>query len=103
MSFRKGHGKHLFQVIKKQFHTPVVAVAYMWNSSSWVSESRRKTVHLSKPVDECPVYTEYFKEGDSVPSRLCNIHRGSLKQRATRAVAGFFRSLGSAIADIFRR
>ena len=61
------------------------------------------SVSYLKPVDECPVYTEYFKESDTVPSRLCNIHRGSLKQRATRAVAGFFRSLGSAIADIFRR
>ena len=61
------------------------------------------SVSYLRPVEGCPVYTEYFKEGDSVPSRLCNIHRGSLKQRATRAVAGFFRSLGSAIADIFRR
>ncbi|HZS12337.1 MAG TPA: PBP1A family penicillin-binding protein [Nitrospirales bacterium] len=61
------------------------------------------SVSYLKPVEGCPVYTEYFKDGDSIPSRLCPIHRGTLKERATRAVTGFFRSLGSAIADIFRR
>ena len=61
------------------------------------------SVSYLKPVAGCPVYTEYFKDGDSVPSRLCPIHRGTLKERATRAVAGFFRSLGDAIAGIFRR
>jgi 1A family penicillin-binding protein len=54
------------------------------------------------PVDECPVYTEYFKDGDSVPAQLCPIHRGTLKQRAARAVAGLFRSLGRKIGGIFR-
>ena len=44
-----------------------------------------------------------FKEGDSVPSALCPVHRGTLKQRATRAIEGFFRGLGSKIAGIFRR
>jgi penicillin-binding protein 1A len=61
------------------------------------------SVSYLRPVEDCPVYTEYFKEGDSVPSALCPIHRGTLKERATRAVAGFFRSLGSKIAGIFRR
>jgi 1A family penicillin-binding protein len=55
------------------------------------------------PVDGCPVYTEFFKDGDTVPSALCPIHRGSLKQRATRAIGGFFRGLGGKIADLFRR
>ena len=41
------------------------------------------------------MYTEYFKDGDRVPSALCPIHRGTFKQNATRAVSGFFRSLGS--------
>ena len=31
--------------------------------------------HL-KPVEGCPVYTEYFKDGDGVPSQLCDVHRG---------------------------
>ena len=30
-------------------------------------------------------------------------HQGSLKQRASRAIEGFFRGLGGKIAGIFRR
>jgi 1A family penicillin-binding protein len=56
-----------------------------------------------QPVEGCPTYTEFFKEGDSVPAALCPIHRGTLKQRASRAIEGFFRGLGSKIAGIFRR
>jgi hypothetical protein len=55
------------------------------------------------PVDGCPIYPEYFKDGDSVPTALCPIHRGSLKERASRAIEGFFRGLGGKIAGIFRR
>jgi 1A family penicillin-binding protein len=58
--------------------------------------------HL-KPLDGCPVYTEYFKEGDDVPSRLCPVHKGSLRQAAERAVQGVLRGLGRSIAGIFRR
>jgi penicillin-binding protein 1A len=58
-------------------------------------------VSYLRPVDECHVYTEYLKEGDVVPSELCPIHRGSLKERAMRAVGGFLRSLGSKIGGIF--
>ena len=58
--------------------------------------------HL-KPLNECPVYTEYFKDGDGVPSELCPVHRGSLKQVAARAVQGVLRELGRSIAGIFRR
>jgi 1A family penicillin-binding protein len=60
-------------------------------------------VSYMQPVEGCPTYTEYFKEGDPVPSALCPIHRGTLKQRATRAFEGFFRGLGSKIAGVFRR
>jgi membrane carboxypeptidase/penicillin-binding protein len=56
-----------------------------------------------RPVEGCPTYSEYFKDGDSVPSALCPIHQGTLKQRAARAIEGFFRGLGSKIAGIFRR
>jgi len=55
-----------------------------------------------RPVDGCPVYTEYFKEGDKTPTALCQIHRGSLKQRTARVVEGLLRGLGSKIAGIFR-
>ena len=61
------------------------------------------SVSYLQPVEGCPTYTEYFKSGDSVPSQLCPIHRGTIKQRAARAIDGFFRGLGSRIAGIFRR
>ncbi len=58
--------------------------------------------HL-RPVDGCPVYTEYFKDGDEVPSQLCPIHPGSFKQTAERAVIGVLRGIGQEIIGIFRR
>ena len=58
-------------------------------------------VSYLKPVDECSVYTEYFKQGDAIPTELCPIHRGSLRQRAARAVEGVLRSLGRKITGIF--
>ncbi len=60
------------------------------------------SVSYLRPVEGCPTYIEYFKDGDKVPSQLCPIHRGSFKERAARVVGGFFRSLGSKIAGIFR-
>jgi len=57
--------------------------------------------HL-RPVDGCPVYTEYFKDGDDVPSQLCPIHPGSFKQTAERAVMGVLRGLGQRIMGMFR-
>jgi hypothetical protein len=61
------------------------------------------SVSYLRPVEGCPTYIEYFKGGDAVPSQLCPIHRGTLKQRATRVIEGFFRDLGGRIAGIFRR
>jgi penicillin-binding protein 1A len=58
--------------------------------------------HL-RPVDGCPVYTEYFKEGDDRPSELCTLHRGSLKQVVVRSAGRLFRGLGHAVAGLFRR
>ena len=46
-----------------------------------------------KPVENCPTYTEYFKDGDDIPGRLCPIHKGSVKQQIKRAVQGFFGKL----------
>ena len=54
------------------------------------------------PVAGCPTYVEYFKDGDDIPSRLCSIHQGNLKQRAQRAIQGLFGSLGRGIRGIFR-
>lgn len=61
------------------------------------------SVSYLHPVDECPTYTEYFKDGDAVPSMLCPIHRGTFKQRTERAVQGFFRSLGGRLRGLFGR
>ena len=55
-----------------------------------------------RPVDGCPTYDEYFKEGDTVPGRLCPIHKGSVKQRVRRAVEGFFSGMGRRIGRIFQ-
>ena len=61
------------------------------------------SVSYLKPVDGCPTYIEYFKDGDKVPTQLCPLHQGSFKQQATRAIQGLFRSLGSKIAGLFHR
>ena len=55
-----------------------------------------------RPVEGCPTYDEYFKEGDRVPGRLCPIHQGTIKQRVRRAMEGFFSGLGKRIGRIFR-
>ena len=55
-----------------------------------------------RPVDGCPLYTEYLKEGDQVPTRLCPLHRGSLRQRVAGTVRGWATEVGRRIKDIFR-
>ena len=65
-------------------------------------EEQLCSVSYLKPVEGCPVYTEYFKEGDPVPTRLCPIHQGSVKQQIKRAVQGFFSGLGRKLKGIFR-
>jgi 1A family penicillin-binding protein len=59
--------------------------------------------HVSylRPVEGCPIYTEYFKDGDDIPSRLCTIHQGNMKQRVQRAVQGVFGSIGRGLKGIF--
>jgi len=55
-----------------------------------------------KPLDRCPTYTEYFKEGDAVPDKLCPEHGGSLRQVAARALQDVLRAVGHQIGAIFR-
>jgi 1A family penicillin-binding protein len=55
-----------------------------------------------KPVDGCPIYSEYFKEGDQIPDRLCTLHRGSMRQRVTRTIEGWIAEAGRRIRGIFR-
>ena len=59
-------------------------------------------VSYLRPVEDCPVYIEYFKENDDVPSRLCPLHRGTVKQRVRRAFEGFLSGLGRKLKGIFR-
>ncbi len=59
-------------------------------------------ISYGRPVEGCPVYTEYFKDGDHVPSQLCTIHKGNLKQQAQRAVQGVFSAIGRGIRGIFK-
>jgi len=59
-------------------------------------------VSYLKPVETCPVYSEYFKDGDQIPTRLCPIHQGTTKQDLRRAVQGFFAGLGKKLKGIFR-
>jgi 1A family penicillin-binding protein len=61
--------------------------------------------HVSylRPVEGCPVYTEYFKAEDHVPGRLCPLHEGSIKQKVRRAVEGFMAGIGRRIKGWFGR
>lgn len=58
-------------------------------------------ISYHRPVEGCPTYREYFKPGDDIPARLCPIHEGTFKQRAERAVRGFFGALGEGLKGIF--
>ena len=69
---------------------------------SGLREQQLCRVSYLKPVEGCPVYTEYFKEGDAIPSRLCPIHKGSVKQQIKRAMQGFFSGLGKKLKGIFK-
>jgi penicillin-binding protein 1A len=59
-------------------------------------------VSYLRPVEGCPVYTEHFKEGDDVPSRLCTVHQGTVKQRVQKLFEGVLSGLGKKIKGIFR-
>lgn len=65
-------------------------------------EEQLCAVSYLRPVDGCPVYSEYLKEGDESPGRLCTIHQGSIKQRVRRSIEGFFSGLGRKVKGIFR-
>jgi 1A family penicillin-binding protein len=68
-------------------------------------ELRREQICMlsyHRALDGCPGYTEYFKEGDEVPTQLCQIHQGSLQQRAERAIQGLIGAIGKSIRGIFK-
>jgi len=55
-----------------------------------------------RALDGCPSYVEYFKPGDHVPTQLCELHSGSLRQRAERALREVLGVIGEEIREIFR-
>jgi 1A family penicillin-binding protein len=59
-------------------------------------------VSYQRPVEDCPTYTEYFKDGDRQPGRLCTVHRGSFGQHIRRALEGLVSAVGRGVRDIFR-
>ena len=61
------------------------------------SEEPLCRISYLKPVEGCPVYTEYFKEGDDVPSRLCPIHQGTRQAARPARGRGLLLGLGKRI------
>jgi penicillin-binding protein 1A len=59
-------------------------------------------ISYQRAVEGCPSYVEYFKNGDEVPTRLCTIHKGSLKQQAQKVLQGVFAAIGRGIKGIFK-
>lgn len=67
-----------------------------------VREAELCAITHRQPVEGCPVYTEVFKAGDDAPNTLCPLHRGTMRQRVTRAIEGAAESIGRRIRDLFR-
>jgi penicillin-binding protein 1A len=67
-----------------------------------LAEEELCAISYRKPVDGCPIYTEYLKEGDDVPGRLCTLHRGSIRQRLTRTFEGWMSEAGRRVGGIFK-
>jgi 1A family penicillin-binding protein len=58
-------------------------------------------VSYLRPVEGCPVYIEHFKAGDDVPTRLCTVHPGNVKQRVRRVFEDVLSAIGSKVKGIF--
>jgi hypothetical protein len=56
-----------------------------------------------RPVEGCPTYVEYFKDGDEVPSRRCPLHQGSFGQQAERAFDELIDAVERKLKNIFKR
>jgi penicillin-binding protein 1A len=65
-------------------------------------EEQLCSVSYLRPVEGCPVYNEYLKDGDEAPGRLCTIHQGSMKQRVRRTIEGLLSGLGKKLKGIFK-
>jgi penicillin-binding protein 1B len=59
-------------------------------------------ISYQRPVEGCPTYMEHFKDGDDMPSRLCTVHTGNLKQQVQKAVQGLVGAIGRGLRGIFK-
>ena len=73
-----------------------------FNAPPGLQDQELCSVSYVRPVEGCPVYTEHFKERDDVPSRLCTVHKGTVKQRVRRAFEGLLSNIGRELKGIFR-
>ena len=98
---RQAYGARVALPIWAEFmrRTASALPAAEFEPPSGLREVEMCRISYLRPVEGCPTYVEYFKDGDQVPSRLCPIHQGSFRQEARRAigevVAGLLRKLGS--------
>jgi membrane carboxypeptidase/penicillin-binding protein len=67
-----------------------------------LAEETLCAITYRKPVDGCPLYTEFLKEGDEVPGQLCTLHHGSIRQRLARTIQGAMAEVGRRLRGIFR-
>jgi penicillin-binding protein 1A len=101
---REGYGARYALPIWSEFMRAAVRrrPAGDFTEPSALREETLCRVSYLRPVEECPTYTEYFKEGDDIPSRLCPIHQGTVKQQIQRAVQGLFGAIGRKLKGIFK-
>jgi penicillin-binding protein 1A len=97
---REGYGARYALPIWSEF---MKAAARKRGARDGMREFQLCKLSYLKPVEGCPTYNEYFKEGDDIPSRLCPVHQGNVKQQITRAVKGLFSGIGKKLKGIFRR
>jgi 1A family penicillin-binding protein len=94
---REGYGARYALPIWSEF---IKAAARKRGAREFVPVSEMQEVTLCKesylkPVESCPTYTEYFKEGDEIPSDTCKLHRGPTRaERIRSAVTKWFDRLG---------
>ena len=101
---REGYGARYALPIWSEF---IKAAARTRGAREFLPADGMKEMQLCKisylkPVEGCPTYSEYFKEEDNVPSRMCPVHQGSVKQQIQRAVKGFFSGFGRKLKGIFK-
>ena len=52
--------------------------------------------------DDCPGYTEYFKDGDEIPAELCALHQHSDAPPTQRTISTLFGAIGRSLQRVFR-